>query len=248
MVTRNFRNVLQKYFWPDRAELRSFIIVIFILALIISFDNWGYGDIFDAYIGMNNFALAVLLVFVSVGIHHAAQRVVGIYYGYRVEQRLWWYGILLGIILAIFSQGKWLFLAATGTFIHQVPIQKLGRHPFNPDIERYTTVCLAGPLANILLAGFIKTLNVWFGLTADFITPIFNFNMLYAIYSLLPIPPLDGSRVFFNSRLTYAFIMGTIVSYFFLIIFLHIYSYIFALVFGGIVWLTFYIMFEREWI
>ena len=59
-------------------------------------------------------------------------------------------------------------------------------------------VALAGPLTNILIA-IIASFLIRF-LTVSPITmlliPIFQLNLLLAIFNLLPIPPLDGSKVF----------------------------------------------------
>lgn len=68
-------------------------------------------------------------------------------------------------------------------------------------------VSLAGPMTNILLA-FVAALILhitqmfpsFIGATADFINllliTIVQYNILLAIFNLLPIPPLDGSKIF----------------------------------------------------
>lgn len=59
-------------------------------------------------------------------------------------------------------------------------------------------VALAGPLTNILLAILASVLLNLSGQTA--LAPLFyvmgTINLLLAIFNLLPIPPLDGSKVF----------------------------------------------------
>ena len=59
-------------------------------------------------------------------------------------------------------------------------------------------VALAGPLTNILLAILASILLNLSGQTA--LAPLFyvmgTINLLLAIFNLLPIPPLDGSKVF----------------------------------------------------
>lgn len=109
--------------------------------------------------------------------------------------------VLLPLLL-IFSGSPVIFGAAK-----PVPVD-----PFNLKERRkdLALVALSGPLTNILLAVFasflIKLLSIPF-ITALFSPALFSFffflfsiilkyNLLLAILNLLPIPPLDGSKVF----------------------------------------------------
>lgn len=65
-------------------------------------------------------------------------------------------------------------------------------------------VALAGPASNLLIAA-IFGLSLRFGLTAGLISPlagqfialIVMMNLVLAIFNLIPIPPLDGSKILF---------------------------------------------------
>jgi Zn-dependent protease len=81
--------------------------------------------------------------------------------------------------------------------------------PVNPNNLRgkdrwgFAVVAIAGPISNLALAFvavlFAKRLGVSDGATlsttARVITYVFSFNLLLASFNLLPIPPLDGSRL-----------------------------------------------------
>lgn len=62
-------------------------------------------------------------------------------------------------------------------------------------------VALAGPLANIVTAFVLLWLMVLSALTIrnEFVSTLlnwaFNFNIFLAIFNLIPIPPLDGSKI-----------------------------------------------------
>ena len=80
--------------------------------------------------------------------------------------------------------------------------------PFNPANLRNkkwgpALVALAGPTANVLLAVFFGLLIRFFDLSfvlslGFFIAIIVWINLLLAIFNLIPIPPLDGSRILFS--------------------------------------------------
>jgi Zn-dependent protease len=61
-------------------------------------------------------------------------------------------------------------------------------------------VALAGPLANVTLAfvvgALLKVPNLPGGLiTAEVLSALIWINVILAIFNLIPIPPLDGSRI-----------------------------------------------------
>jgi len=70
-------------------------------------------------------------------------------------------------------------------------------------------------------------------------------DLIYALCNLLPIPPLDGSRILFWSRLFYVFLFGSIAGYLVLVK-LGIFSYIWALLIGGLAWLYFLVYHEMK--
>ncbi len=55
-----------------------------------------------------------------------------------------------------------------------------------------TFVALAGPLSNFLLAFFLSLFN------SSFATYVGNISLFLGIFNLLPIPPLDGSKILLN--------------------------------------------------
>ncbi|MCF7906761.1 site-2 protease family protein [Patescibacteria group bacterium] len=119
-----------------------------------------------------------------------------------------------------------LFIALGGRFIfaYAKPV------PFNPYNLRNQKhgaglVALAGPLANLLIA-VVLGLIIRFYPSNDFtyfLSIIIYINILLAIFNLLPVPPLDGSKILFAflpSRFYHYQIMMRKYSLFFLFLFI----------------------------
>lgn len=205
MSWRNYKDKLDKYFWFSSEEWKALIIIILIGAVIYSWNSWG--DVsFSVAAGVRNLVLAVVLVGVAVLVHHVAQRLLAIEYGFRPEQRLWWYGLVIGLLLAIMSRGSLVFFAASSTIIHLLPVHRLGAFRYGANMSTIAKVSLIGPFANATLAWITKLLMVGGWVSPSAGHRFFMLNACFAVMNLLPIPPLDGSRILYSSRSHYTFI------------------------------------------
>lgn len=240
---------IKRYFKFTKEEMKALLISILIVAFIVSFKEWGYGSEFSFLIGIKNLIIAIFMVAIAIFVHNAGQRIAGLQVGFRVEYKLWWYGLLIGLIVVFVSRGSIWILAPGGIFMHHMASHRLGFFRYGTNLTAIGSVAFMGAVANILFATMIKILQVNLHLIAIdnvFFNKLFLINWAIAAYSLIPIPPLDGSRVFFASRLTLMFLFGCIGSYVLLILLFGIYSYIWALVIGVSVWFIYLTTFERK--
>lgn len=245
MSIKNYIDKLNRYFWFSQEELTHFIIVVLTLSLVYSWTDWGTGQ-FSATTGLKNYIIALILIGMTVFVHHAGQRMMALKLGFRAENKIWWYGLIISLLLVIITNGNIKFLAATSTIAHLMPIHRLGAFRYGPNLVTIAKIVLAGPILNIIFSALIKSLE-WIGILNPYIAgKLFTLNIVYAGWNLLPIPPLDGSKILYYSRLLYAFLFGTIISYVLLVYLLNIYSYIIALLIGCLTWLTYYITVERK--
>lgn len=241
----DYKDRLKRYFWFSKKEVTHFAILTVVFAFMFSFNKWGV-DSFDAASGAKNFIIAIALVAISLFIHHAAQRFIALKFGFKPEQFIWWPGILLGLVLIIFSNGNIMVFAGSYLLIHQISHYRLGRRRIGPNIRTWGYIALFGPVINVAIAGLAFAVNLSLG--SDLLNNFMWFNFMLAIYNALPFPPLDGGIMFFASRMTYAFFAGVIYGYLLLIYAFGIIglSAIFiSVLIGCICWLGFYFFFEK---
>jgi Zn-dependent protease len=134
------------------------------------------------------------LVFLTVGmgfiLHELAHKMVAIRFGCIAVYRMWIEGLILAVFMALAF--RVVFAAPGAVYIYK------------PHLTRHEDgmISIAGPLTNIILAFiFLYCMLLpglqmlgWFG---------FQVNIFLALFNLLPIPPLDGSKVFLWSKVAW---------------------------------------------
>jgi len=98
-----------------------------------------------------------------------------------------------------------LLLPAITLLLFHAPILAAKPVPFNPRYVKYgeygvALLAVAGPVSNLLLAFFAALILRFVDLGAFFNQVVIFFvelNVALAVFNLMPIPPLDGSRVLY---------------------------------------------------
>lgn len=101
-----------------------------------------------------------------------------------------WGTILLPLFLSVATGGQFMF-----AYAKPVPY-----NPYNLRNQRWgsAAVAAAGPLANFALAfAFGAVMRLFpYGILPLFLSVIVSANIVLGVFNLVPIPPLDGSKVF----------------------------------------------------
>ncbi|MBI4143279.1 hypothetical protein HY487_00175 [Candidatus Woesearchaeota archaeon] len=226
-------------------EVRGILISILVIGFIISFKEWGTKS-FDLALGLFNLLNAVLIAALSILVHDTGQRLWGLLIGYRVEFKMWTFGLVVALILAFISNGSlWLIIPA-GFMIHHLAGPRLGWFRYGLNYFGQAMIALAGPLFSLMLIILLKILSVFSA--NPLIEKAIIFNVIYAITCLLPIPPLDGSKIYFGSRMLYAFALpAMVVSSILMITNVPIFiALVISFLVAIVLWLTYYISFENR--
>ncbi len=111
-------------------------------------------------------------------------------------------GIILPLIFAFISRGK-VFFAAVGSFtIITKTTHRVGRKYTRLTELEEGKIALAGPLASIAFAIVLKFLSSI--LSVDLSVAI-TINLSIAAFNMIPLPKLDGGRIFFGNKGMYLF-------------------------------------------
>lgn len=241
----DLRDKIKRYYKFNSHELRGLIISILIISFIISFKEWGTTS-FGFGVGIFNLFNSLLIVALSILVHDTGQRLWGLAIGYRVEFKMWSFGLLFGLVIAFLSNGNLWLIVPSGFVLHHLAGHRLGWFRYGINYFGQAMVALAGPLFTLMLIILLKVLTVFS--SSALIEKAIIFNVVYLITSLLPIPPLDGSKIFFGSRMLYAFVLpALVVATILMIVDIQILlSLSLSLLVGVVLWLVYYISFERK--
>ena len=236
---------IKRYYKFTPLELRGLLIAIFVIAFIISFKEWGTAS-FNLVEGLFNLFNAVLIVALSLLVNDAGKRIWSLAIGYRIEFTMWTFGLLAALGLAFASNGSLWLIVPGGFMLHHLAGHRLGYFRYGLNYFAQAMIALAGSLFTLMLIIFLKFIYAFS--PNPLIQKAIIFNIVFAITSLLPIPPLDGSKIFFGSRMLYAFVLPTfLIALIMMIIKISMFlALVFSLLIGVVMWIVYYISFERK--
>ncbi len=238
---------IKRYTRFEKKELKASLISIGVIAFAISFRKWGIADEVDVIYGLINLFGALLIVGVSFFARQSFQKIVSLGADYQAEYKMWSLGLLFTLLLVFVSNGRLWFLIPGGIIIHYMPGNRLGWVRYGLNHFGIGVISLAGPIGNILLAMIWRGLYGIFNL--DIFYTAFILNLIWGIWTILPVPPADGVRMYFGSRMVYMFGFAVVISSAILLYFfknmsvLLIIPMVFAI--AWVWWLIYYLVWER---
>jgi len=151
-----------------------------------------------AWIG--KFFMAAIIVSASLIIKLFIQKRVAEKYDCEIKYAFDYSLFIVGILIAFASQGSIIFAVMGGITASSAFVSRLGHKYVNITQRERGLINLSGLMANIVLALISLLL---YPLSNDFFQLMLNVNIYMALFALIPIPPLDGSKVFWWNRLVW---------------------------------------------
>ncbi|MEM4254810.1 MAG: site-2 protease family protein [Candidatus Norongarragalinales archaeon] len=144
------------------------------------------------------------LVFLTLGagfvLHELGHKFVAIKYGAQAEYRSWTTGLFIALFVAFLTDGSFIFAAPGAVYIFGKRISE----------EQNGKIALAGPLVNLALAiGFLalgRSSTEFSTLAAIGI----SVNAFLGAFNLIPVFPLDGSKVFAWNKAVWAITLAVL--------------------------------------
>ena len=186
-------------------EVGQILVAWIVLSLAISVSYLGglFEGTGDAYgIAAAFIATATAFIFHEMGHKFVAMRL-----GYVAHFQVWAWGLALTLITAVVSQGSFIFGAPGAVYI--APAVAAGYHAYgrysdglrSQDRENML-ISAAGPGTNLAFGIFFLALLI-FGPAAGFVQTVasygFAMNVGLGAFNMLPIPPMDGYKIFRGS-------------------------------------------------
>lgn len=165
------------------------IFYVVLLTVVIGYIFSGYiriPGLYSRWFNWKSIKFAMLVTAPAIILHELGHKFVGLAFGYASMFNIWWFGLLLGLFLRVIGSP---FLLFAPGYVSVNPSSSL----------ELSIIAFAGPFINLLLFGIAvlvlrfkrrlkkKEFLFWH------LTKIIN--MWLFIFNMIPIPPLDGSKV-----------------------------------------------------
>jgi Zn-dependent protease len=181
----------------DGSELKQLLIAWIVLGFCFSVRGLFTPTLFPTLFGVS-------LVTLGFGFlaHELAHRYIARRYGYQAGFRLWPLGLVIALVSALLSGGRWVFASPGAVYI----THRYFGSGYRDQKKINGLIALSGPLVNILVAFIFLSVSGLGELLGFLGSNGFRVNLWLAAYNLLPFGMMDGRKVFSWNPLIWAIV------------------------------------------
>jgi hypothetical protein len=249
---------VERRFTFSRKEMFYLFIISATSAFAITISKgWGLFDVTKSegvFAYLSNLILMFIMIFIFLIMHFSIQKIMALKMGYDSEYKIWMNGLLISLMVCFLSWG-YLPLFFTGAlWMTAIPKLRVGTFRGGVMQKDLALIAFSGPFINLIAIGIIAPFYMVTG--SSLLYSAIVINLLIAIYSLLPIPTFEKFRQFKGgttglyilifSRWVYILVFAFVLIYAMLILIAHIFSYILAILLGGLATIIYYNTFEMS--
>jgi len=198
----SFITRIKLHYRYNKEELKQFVILALIIGFLLSFNEWG-GEKFDAAIGLFNLILAIIIAAIGIFIHDAGQRLTALFYKHKLEAKMWWGGTGISFLICLATNGTlgaYTPILAKSFDVEALKRERIGTYHYRTTLEEVRNIALMGAIFSLLFATILKIIGYIGGISGGVLQKMIIFNVMFAFMHYLPIPPLDGIKIMFESR------------------------------------------------
>lgn len=238
----NFKDKFKRYGVPEAKEVKGLLLTVIVFAFIISFRDWGT-ETFSPFQGVQHFVLSIFLVAIAFIVFELGHRCFALWMGYRSQYKVWFPGLLIGLLITFLSNGYIPLILPGALIITHLTTHRLGKFFYEYSMKHAGWIGMAGSVSLMLFAIILK------GFAGnEIVHRLMMVCILMSIFNMLPIPPMNGLRTFFGSRFVYVFVYASLIACGLLLTYVSgLLALIGSLVMGALILLIFFAHVDKRW-
>jgi hypothetical protein len=187
-----FYNLKRYGFSISKEEIKQIVITSLIIAFVWSFNKFGDTPETWLLLGLKNFAIGALFALIAIILNQVGQRMVAIYYGYDPIYEYCMIGLMIALVITFASRGFLVFFLPGAINVRHLSASRLGEFRYYTNDWEWAKAGFMGPFLNILAAVLVSPLK-----QIPLVREFMIMNVLFAVYSLIPLPSNLGLYLFY---------------------------------------------------